>query len=222
MTLPPTPLEALLASLIGEVTSRTLQLDPTSYPRLEAIAGTRIRFEVIPPALPGVPEGDARTLLLTVHPDALDLRAGADGEAHAVVRGTLPDIARSLLGQDPDADTTAGVRVEGDGAALQAVAALFRDLEPDLAEPLSALLGRDMADNVIGAAEAGLAFLKSAAESMTAGLRQEARSNWVDDDAFRQLMDRTEDLGLRVDRLAARVRLAEERTEQPDRDGDSP
>jgi ubiquinone biosynthesis protein UbiJ len=156
-----------------------------------------------------------------VSPDALDLRPGGDGEAHAVVRGTLPDIARSLLGSEPDDGATTGLRIEGDEAALQAVAALFRDLEPDLAEPLSALLGRDMADSVVGAAEAGFAFLKSAAESVTAGLRQEARSNWVDDDAFRQLLERTEDLNLRVDRLAARVRLAEERMERPDRDDDA-
>jgi ubiquinone biosynthesis protein UbiJ len=89
------------------------------------------------------------------------------------------------------------------------VAGLFRDLEPDIAEPLSSLVGRALADDLIGAAEAGIAFLKSAAESMTAGLQQQARQTWVNDEAFSRLMDRTDDLQLRIDRLEARVRLAE-------------
>ena len=202
-----TPLAALLARLLGTLGSQTLKLDPVSYPRLEVLAGTRIRFDILPPPLPGV-DPAPRSLLLTVGPEALDLKpAREDAEAHAVVRGTLPDIARNLLGTRSDAAT--GVRIEGDEAALHSVAGLFRDLEPDIAEPLSSLVGRALADDLIGAAEAGIAFLRSAAESMTAGLQQQARQTWVNDEAFSQLMDRTDDLQLRIDRLEARVRLAE-------------
>lgn len=211
MTPSPTPIEEGLARLLGEFSTRTLKLDPASHPRLEAIAGTRIRFDVIPPALPGAPDPAPRSLLLTVHPDGLDLQPDTGQEAHAVVRGTLPEIAASLLGTRASGTGAGGIRIDGDEGALQAVAALFRDLEPDLAEPLSGLIGRNAADNLLGAAEAGLAFLKSAAESVSAGIRHEAGNVWMSEDSFRELMDRGEDLKLRLDRLAARVSLAESR-----------
>jgi ubiquinone biosynthesis protein UbiJ len=152
--------------------------------------------------------------MLTVHPDGLDLQPDAGLEAHAVVRGTLPEIAASVFGTQTSSSGHGGIRIDGDEATLQSVVALFRDLEPDLAEPLSSLLGRDAADDLLGAAEAGLAFLKSAAESVRAGLRQEAQDVWMTEDGFRNLMDRTEDLKLRVDRLAARVELAEAREQR--------
>ena len=211
MTLPPTPIEEALARLVGEFTSQTLKLDPASHPRLENLDGTRIRFDIVPPALPGMPEPAPRSLLLTVYADGLDLRPEGGEEAHAVVRGTLPEIAASVLGSEPIVGNRQGMRIDGDEAALQSVSALFRDLEPDLAEPLTGLFGREAADSLLGAAEAGLAFFRSAAESLSAGLRDEARSVFVSEDSFRELLERAEDLRLRVDRLDARVRLAEQR-----------
>ncbi len=224
--LTPSPLESLLVRVAGEVSSQTLKLDPASHPRLQALAGTRIRFEVLPPDLPGLPgvAREPRTLLLSVEPDALQLEAGSDAEAHAVVSGTLPDIARSFFGSAAESDKPTNetlLRIDGDEAALQAVATLFRELEPDLAEPLSKVLGREAADNLIGAAEAGLAFLRSAAESLASGARQEATKAWVSDQAQSALMDRLDDLRLRVDRLDARVSLAESRpaSAEPQRSG---
>lgn len=213
---PPAPLESLLARLAGEVSSQTLKLDPASYPRLEAIAGTRIRFDVLPPSVPGLNSANAapRSALLTIHPDALQLEAGGAAEAHAIVTGTLPGIARSFFGPAPAADKAAdssGVRIEGDEAALASVAGLFRDLEPDLAEPLAGIIGRGAADNLIGVAEAGFAFLRSAAESLASGARKEAENVWVTDQAQSSFLDRMDDLKLRLDRLDARIRLAEER-----------
>jgi len=207
------PLENLLARLAGEISSQTLKLDPTSHPRLQALAGTRIRFDVTPPELPGVPAAanEPRTVLLTVHEDALTLDAGGDKEAHAVVNGTLPDIARVFFGPAAEDNKSANVRIEGDEAALQAVAALFKDLQPDLAEPLAQVIGRDAADSLIGAAEAGVALLRSAVESLATGARKEVRNTWLTDQAQESLLDRMDDLRLRIDRLDARIRLAEER-----------
>lgn len=208
------PLESLLARLAGEIGSQTLKLDPTSYPRLESLAGTRVRFDILPPSVPGFSgsTADPRSLLLVVQPEALLLEAGSIGDAHAVVTGTLPDIARIFFGPAAATDrtlNTAGVRIDGDEAALQAVASLFRDLQPDLAEPLGRVIGRDAADELIGAAEAGFAFLRSAAESLASGARKQAENAWVTDRARSSLMDRLDDLRLRIDRLDARVRLAE-------------
>ncbi len=211
MTLNSTPLERLFARLAGELSSQTLKLDPTSYPRLDALAGTRVRFDILPPAVPGFSDAAAepRTLLLIVQPDALVLEAGSTEQAHAVVTGTLPGIARLFL--RPSAANTADVRLEGDEAALQSVAALFQDLEPDLAEPLAGVIGREAADGLIGAAEAGFAFLRSAAEGLATGARKEAGNAWVTDQARNTLMDRLDDLRLRVDRLDARIGLVEAR-----------
>ena len=209
----PSPLESLLARLAGEISSQTLKLDPTSQPRLESLAGTRIRFDVIPPALPGAPSGanEPRTVLLVVQQDELTLEAGSGEEAHAVVTGTLPDIARNFFGAPAGSNRPSNVRIEGDEAALQAVLALFRDLQPDLAEPLARAIGREAADSLIGAAEAGLAFLRSAADGLAKGARKEVRNTWLTDQAQDSLMDRMDELRLRIDRLDARVRLAEER-----------
>jgi ubiquinone biosynthesis protein UbiJ len=216
MSRSPSPLESLLVRVTGEISSQTLKLDPASYPRLEALAGTRIRFDVLPPRVPGLASKNTepRTVLLEVLPDALQLQLGSDEQAHAVVRGALPDIARALLA--PSAATgkpaaTSAAQIAGDEAALQAVAGLFRDLQPDLAEPLARVIGRDAADNLVGAAEAGVAFLRSAAESLAGGARKEAGQAWVTDQAQSSLMDRLDDLKLRVDRLDARTRIAEGR-----------
>ena len=94
---------------------------------------------------------------------------------------TLPAIARMLFatsGPNKPA-SNAEVRIEGDEAVLQSIAALFRDLQPDPAEPLARTIGRDAADNLVGAAEAGFAFLRSAAESLAAGARKEAQDAWL-------------------------------------------
>lgn len=205
MSLSPSPLETLLARVLGEIGSQTLKLDPASHPRLAELAGTTIRFDIVPPSLPGTnvtPE--PRSVTLLVHADALDLQAGNAGDAHAIVRGTLPDIVSSFF----NPDRASSVRIQGDEAALQALAGLFRGLEPDLAGPLAGLLGREMADGLVGLAEAGIAFLKSAAESAGSGARREASKAWVDDPSFADLMDRLDALRLRVDRLDARVELA--------------
>ena len=225
MSLPPSPLEALLTRLLGEITSQTLALDPTSHPRLAAMQGQSVRFDILPPALPGRAGAEPRTMLVTVQEEGLNLEAGSTANAHAVVRGELPAIVRMLFattGPDkkanaPEAGAGAGpgaeatVRIEGDEAVLQAIASLFRDLQPDLAAPLARAIGRDAADNLVGAAEAGFAFLRSAAESLAAGARKEAQDAWVTESAQDSLLDRLDDLKLRVDRLDARVGLAERR-----------
>lgn len=207
MSQAPSPLETLLARVLGEISSQTLKLDPASHPRLVELAGTTIRFDIVPPALPrssGSPE--PRSVTLLVRADGLDLQAGNAGNAHAVVSGSLPDILNSFF----NPDRPGSVRIDGDEAALQALARLFRDLEPDLAGPLAGVLGREMADGLVGLAEAGIAFLKSAAETAGTGARREAGKAWVDDPSFAELMDRLDALRLRVDRLDARVRLASE------------
>lgn len=207
------PPEAVLARMLSGIGNQTLKLDPGSRPRLAELAGTCVRFDVIPPSLPSAGTPEPRSITLKVRPDGLDLEAGSTAQAHVVVTGTLPDIIGSFLAARTDPSHTGSLRIDGDEAQLQALADLFRALEPDVAEPLAGLVGREMADGLVGFAEAGIALLKSAAESVSSGVRQEATRVWVDNPAFQTLMDRFDDLRLRVDRLDARVRLRETEAE---------
>lgn len=220
MSANPSPLESALARLLGGIGNQTLKLDPASHPRLIDLAGTCVRFDVIPPSLTTAEAPEPRSITLRVRPDGLDLNAGNLDQPHVVVTGTLPEIARSFfsaeISQKVGPDRSSRLRIDGDEAVLQNVADLFKALQPDLAEPFSGLVGREVADGLVGLAEAGMAFLKSAAESVTAGARADATATWVDDAAFQNLMDRLDDLRLRADRLDARIQIFERKDEQGD------
>ncbi|MGD8417676.1 MAG: hypothetical protein PVH91_11500 [Pseudomonadales bacterium] len=195
-----TPLEQLLAGMLGEIGNFTLGLDPLSRARLSTLAGRSARFEITPPG-----GGPPRPLTLHVREDALVFRADADGESHVIVSGTLPDIVRALLDQ-PGGQS---VRIDGDESVLAKLAALFGDLRPDPAAPLGNLIGRDLADGLVGLAEAGVAFLRSAAETVSSSARQEATAHFVGQKDFESILTRIEALRLRIDRLDARTARAE-------------
>lgn len=209
MTRTATPLETLLARLLGDLGNLTLKLDPMSQARLEALDGVSVRFEVIGPL-----GGEPRPMTLTIAGSGLSWHAGAGERPNAIVTGTLPAIA-SLLGS-AEGSTAGQARIEGDESVLREVAGLLRHLEPDLAEPMGGILGRDMADNLIGMAEAGIAFLKSAAESVAGSAREGARAAYVADPDFLEALDNLDDLQLRVDRLTSRIGLLEAERD-PDR-----
>ncbi len=194
------PLERLLARLPGELGNVGLGLDPLSRARLEALDGTRVHFHILPPG-----GGEPMTMTLTVARDRLQTSPGAEGEAHLILTGTLADIARVVFGRGGGGN----VRIQGDEARLQALAELFRDLQPDPAPPLEALLGRPLADDLVSAAETGAALLRSAAETLAGAARRQAQAQFLDQPRFERLLTRIEDLRLRVDRLSARTdRLA--------------
>ena len=78
-----------------------------------------------------------------------------------------------------------------------------------MAEPLSRLLGPQAADNLLGIAEAGIAVLKSAAESLGSAARDGARTEWLGEPDFEDLQNRTDEMQLRLDRLTARLEQLE-------------
>ncbi|MEM8766522.1 MAG: hypothetical protein AAGE43_03700 [Pseudomonadota bacterium] len=195
------PLESSLARLFGTLGNATLDLDPASKPRLSALAGRSARFEIVPPW----PEQPTRPLTVLVTAAGLELSASRDQEPHVIVTGTLPAILLSFARpEDP-----AGLRIDGDEATLAAIADLLRNLEPDLSRPLGNVLGESFANDLIGAAEAGIAFLKSAAESVAGEVQAQAEQAYVAETEFAGLMERRDALRLRLDRLAARTGLLE-------------
>jgi len=193
-----TPPEQLLARVLSDLGNAALGLDPLSRARLGALAGRCVRIDVVPPGV-----GEPRPLTVFITDSGLTCRAGRDPAPHVILTGTLPDIARRLSG------TGGSVRIEGDEAVLTALADLFTGLQPDLATPLANLIGRELADNLVGLAEAGFALLRSAAESVTTTARRDAAGAFVNQDGFEHLLIRMEALRLRVDRLDARTRRLE-------------
>ncbi|HEY5646409.1 MAG TPA: SCP2 sterol-binding domain-containing protein [Pseudomonadales bacterium] len=203
-----TPPEQLLARLLEDLCNAALRLDPLSSARLVPLAGRCLRFDILPPG-----GGAARQLTVRVHEQGIACAAGAGQTPHVILTGTLPDISRRLGGS-----TGGSLSIEGDEAVLADLAAIFTGLQPDLAAPLGNLIGRELADDLVGLAEAGVAFLRSAAESVTSTVRRDAASAFVNREGFDALLTRLDNLRLRVDRLDARTRLLE----QHGRAGDGP
>ena len=195
MSTGPSHLESILAGILGGLGNFSLSLDPLSRARLSVLEGTRVRVNILPPG-----SGDGATMTILVTGGQLVFLAGERDDPHLVLTGTPPDIIRLLLGRGGDGS----VRIEGDEALLEKLAGLFRQLEADPAAPLAKLLGRDLADDLAGMLESGAALFRSAAQSMAGGFRAEARNRFVDQQDFRNLLDRIHELRLRLDRLHAR------------------
>lgn len=195
-----TPPEQLLARLLSDLGNTALRLDPLSRARLGPLSGRCARIDIV------VPGGGApRPLTVLVSESGLACRAGTEPPPHVILTGTLPDIARQLTGTGGGR----GVRIEGDESVLTGLAGLFSGLRPDLAAPLGNLIGPELADDLVGLAEAGFAMLRSAAEGLTTAARRDAADAFVNQDGFERLLARLQDLRLRVDRLDARTRRLE-------------
>jgi ubiquinone biosynthesis protein UbiJ len=197
------PIEELLASLATTVSNATLGLDPSSAARLAALEGKCLRLEI---------EGPGRAGALT---NTLLVRGGtlewcSDHDAHrpnVIVTGPLPDIAALLL--DGASRTDGRVTIDGDETLLADFGGLLKHFEPDLAAPVGQVLGRELADNLVGLAEAGIAFVRSAGETLEASIRDSARAAYLGDDDFALLLEQMDELRLRTDRLRERVHRLE-------------
>jgi len=195
-----TPIEDLLTGMLSSVGNAALKLDPTSSVRLRALEGKSLRLEIIPPG------SDAPRPLTLISRDAeLEWEATRTDQPNVILTGTLPDILALLA--NPEAANS--VRIEGDEVVLADFGAVLSHFEPDLAGPMTDVIGPQLADNLIGLAEAGIAVLKSAAESIGQTAREGARANYLADAEFSTMLDRLDSVRLRIDRLSARVGLLE-------------
>lgn len=202
----PGGLEALLADGLAELVNRSLDLDPGSAARLATLEGHRVRLTA---TFPG-PVGE-RDLTLTVRGARLRLLAGREPDPHVIVHGAAADVATWLLGAEPGA----GLRIDGDSAVLQEVTALLRDFRPDLGGPLAALVGEDAARSALGTAELALAGVRSLLQGASHGVRNGAAQRFLDRAGLERLLEETEELRLRLDRLDARVSAEERRRTSP-------
>lgn len=203
--------ESALVELVNRAANATLDLDPKAASRLAASEGHRARLVA---ELPGTGE---KSFTLSVVRGRLVLTPHGETEPNVVVRGSLPALLSMLAG----GRSTGPVTIEGDVGVLEELAAVFKGFAPDLAEPLSKLVGESSADGIMNAAEAGLALLRSAAEATGASLRRGVGERFATRTRVNVLLDRLDDARERSDRLAARIdslegaRLSPQRREPP-------
>ena len=152
---------ALLRGL-EPLTNGVVDLDPVARARINALAGKRLR---LCPAAPqttaaGTAAAGAVTFAFgagrfTLHagdtlPVDLELTGSPRALWHALRTGRAglnadgdADRNAEALADGPAGDPTFDIRAEGDLSLLTALAAILRDLSPDLLAPLRAIVGPD-------------------------------------------------------------------------------
>jgi ubiquinone biosynthesis protein UbiJ len=198
--------EAVAAEMLATLANAGLKLDPLSEPRLAALEGRSVRFEV---TLPG--RETAAVLTARIAKASLQFCVDAEPEpgqlrpeVDAIVRGSITELLAWFQGAG-----SRGLSFEGDEQLLASLGGLLSDYQPDLALPLSRILGAETASNLLGFAETALAATRSALQAAGNAAADGARARFTDTSELNQAITTVEDLNLKVDRLLARVALLE-------------
>ena len=197
-------LDSVLADALADLANRSLDLDPASRARLSALEGRRLQLST---TLPG-PLG-RRDFTLMVSGGRLRLSPHAAAEPHVIVRGSAPDLLAWLLGGE--GAERGRLDIDGDSTVLAELRAAIAAFRPELGEPLRRLVGDELTQTALGAAELALATLRSALEGVQQSMRDGAAHAFVDRRQCERFLDELDELRLRVDRLDARVQAEEQR-----------
>lgn len=192
-----TLLEDLLASISSNLAQAGLNLDPEMRGRLQQIDGRCIAVNCSMPPL---------ALFLNIGNGTLMVRSSFSGKPHVAVTGTGFELA-SWLAAPHRID---GIQIEGDETVLLEVTAALRTFDPDLVAPFTRLFGPGVTQNMLGGAELAVSAIRSAAEGVGHAIEKTAAAQFVTREDTGALLDVLDDLRLRIDRLAARIRAKEE------------
>ncbi len=202
MTSPGRGLESLLTDALAELANRSLDLDPSHRARLSALEGRQIQITAtLPPPL------TERHFALAVTGGRLRFFPHPPERPNVIVRGSPPNLMARLVGGESAAAT--GLSIDGDETVLAELAAALTAYRPDFGGPLGSLLGRELAQAALGAAELALSTAHSVLQAAGHTAKQEAARSFVDRRQAERFLDELSDLRLRVDRLAARVDVEE-------------
>ncbi|MEQ9451432.1 MAG: hypothetical protein RJQ07_07575 [Pseudomonadales bacterium] len=188
-------LQNLIADWVSTIANRAVDADPDLRQRLNQLDGRTLELVCSAPEL---------ICHLEVHRGSLRLLPGAAATPNVVVRGSASSLLNWLLRQD-----TKGVQIDGDDTTLLATLAALRSYNPELAESLTQVFGEEFSQRLVGTAEAGLRGLKSALQGLGSGLEQQASERYVKKENLDDLLNRIDELRLRVDRLAANIKAKE-------------
>lgn len=199
---------AVIADALTGLANRGLGLDPAAAARLAVLEGRRIRLETELPGPLGV-----QAVTLEVRDGGLHRPRQDDVPPNVIVRGRPPALIAWLGGID--ADAAAQVDIDGDSAVLAELRSALQGFRPDAEAPLAQVLGPELARDLLGGAEVAMATLRSALQSGADAVRLSAGGSLADHRQLDGLLDRLDDLRLRVDRLGARVAAQESRRADP-------
>jgi len=192
---------AAFARLLGDLLSRSLNGDPATRERLQRLDGRRLRLAL---ELPG--GGAPVPFDLAIDDGRLQLADTGEGRPQVIARGPAPAFAAAL-----GLPGSGSLDIDGDEALLGEVLDVLSAYRPPLPREFESLIDGPLASQLLGLAEAGLAALRSAAEGARHATRAQISRRFVDQSALVELLDPLDDLKLRTDRLAARVKALEAR-----------
>ena len=190
--------EDSLARLSSNLATACLALDPAMQGRLAILEGRSI---AITSTLPPV------RMYLVVADGKLAVRSALAGKANVAVTGTGLELANWLAAPHRIDNIT----IEGDETVLLEVTGALRAFDPDLLTPFSGLLGEQTTQQLLGGAELAVSAIRSAAEGVGHAIEQTAAARFVTREDTSALLDVLDDLRLRIDRLAARIKSREDR-----------
>jgi len=197
------PAVSALAQWCEAVVNGALSLDPVAEVRIRRLDGRS--FAIVSTA----PE--ETFVVRCVGARLLVARAAID-KPNVIVTGTSQALLAALTGFG-----TPDVMVEGDEALLAELRGVLRDLQPDLTRPLTPLLGAEPAAALSGFVSAGTKLARSLFAALdnegTRWVRDTAHRRFAASDDVQRFVERVGALRLAVDRLDARVRMLETRTE---------
>lgn len=201
----------MLAKSLNRIIQQALALDPQIGERLAKHQGRSV--ELISENQGGVPD---LSLHLTIERASVTVNEGPAPSPSAIIKGKPKALARMALGGELQ-----DVTISGDMTIVQELQAVFRSYRPDLVTPLERLLGEQGANMLAATLELGVASLTQLQRGATSKAFQQAETLFAEQfatrDHFAVLQQRTDNVRLALDRLAARTG----RLERPLDDEDS-
>jgi len=209
-----------LGGLANRVSNQALKMDPATQAKLQRLAGHVIEIQCQQPAPtlqptltwhitigsvapndPTDPRPDTETDTdPRAHDEAITVTAGAHDAPHAIVAAPAAELLTWLF-----TGTADKLQITGDATLLMELVEIGQAYSPDLATPLEAFLGPEVAQKVTGAAELGIASIASLLEGIGESVRNQSQETFVARNPFDDFLSNVDELRLRVDRLAARV-----------------
>lgn len=190
------PLTSFAAQLMEAAANAALAMDPIAQQALSSRDGQRIALVCTRPEI---------DLEISIRGDQLAILNRASTGAQARVSGEAANLLQGLWQQAP-----IGVTIDGDESLVVALREVFSQLELDFARPLAMILGPDRANTIVGASEAAFGGVGAALKAGADGFRHDVTGSMATWQDAEPLLDSIDQLRERLDRLDARVRLAED------------
>lgn len=191
-------IEDAIATVATNLSRASLGSDPAVRERLLTLEGRLVKVVCEVPPL---------TFYLMVKDGELLCCSSIDEKPNVIITGNAAALVRWLSAPTQIDD----ILIEGDEAVLLELSTALAGFSPSLLTPLTRFLGADTAQTLLGGAELTISAFRSAAEGVGLALEKTAASRFVTRADTNALLDALDELRLRIDRLAARIKEEEQR-----------